>query len=61
MYNSLSSWVIRGARKVDSKGKRNESNEEMSWLPGEAKGGTEGFKKFGTRPFFSTSSALKKK
>ena len=25
----------------------------MSWLPGKAKGGLEGFKSIGTRPFFS--------
>ena len=38
------SWIIQGSRKVDSKGKRNESNKAMSWLTGKAKGGTESFK-----------------
>ena len=41
---SLSSWVIRGYRKNDSNGKRNEIKKAMSWLPGKAKGGKEGFK-----------------
>ena len=41
--SSLSSRVIRDSRKFDSKGKRNESNEAMSWLLGEEKGGPEGF------------------
>ena len=36
-----------GFWEIESKGKRNERNEAMSWLPGEAmsfsRGGTEGF------------------
>ena len=60
-WDYLSSRVFRDSKKFDSKGKKNESNEAMSWLPGKAKGGTESFNNIGTLVLFSTSSAQKKK